>query len=543
MWVSRGRVADTLLPILVSLVFAGLLLAGLEGGLRLAGIGAAEMSRLPYQKVYLPVMQEGRRRDGRADLRVGDIRIPYQSILADKPDNALRVFVFGASATYGLGFSPNGTFSRQLERMLEIAYPQRVVEVVNLGIVAIPSKSVQLLLEDACRHYQPDLVVVYAGNNEFMELHAEKYLEAKATPLSRVRGALAGLHVSRVLNRAIRGSEIPTLDEQDASVADVRQAEHTIIHEIEISPDEIAAVIDQYEENLQAMVRAAQGTRTPLLLMTVASNWRWRGMEDLTDAWVGELLGDGEAATAARYRQAIEVLNRTLASEPALAEYDSAMFRRALAHEALGEMDAARADFLESKNTDPHLRRALQIGNERVRKVARATGTPLLDTVEFLSRNASHGIIGFDEFFDNVHPTPRGAQLVAGEIFRQMQELGVAPAVSSFDLDAYQRQRLQRLETLTVDELAVGEFLGFGFDASRIPLRSTWKYDKLMDVLDERLASDPRDLPALVYRGNMHAFRIEGAGEGERDYRAALEIESGHARVRANLEKLLDQGR
>ncbi len=67
----------------------------------------------------------------------GDVRLPYQTIRQDKPENALRIFTFGGSATAGLGYSPNVTFARHLERLLEMAQPDRVVEVVNLGIVAL----------------------------------------------------------------------------------------------------------------------------------------------------------------------------------------------------------------------------------------------------------------------------------------------------------------------------------------------------------------------------------------------------------------------
>jgi len=181
-----------LLLLFGSLFFVVLLFAVLEGSLRLVGIGAADpqFSRLKYQQIPIPILEPGARPDGSPVLRTNDVRLPYQSILRAKPPGSLRVFTFGGSATAGLGFSPNVTFARQLSRMLAQAYPDRPVEVMNLGIVALASNQVKQIVADAVRGYEPDLLVVYSGNNEFLEVHAEKYAQAHATWLSLAVGLL-----------------------------------------------------------------------------------------------------------------------------------------------------------------------------------------------------------------------------------------------------------------------------------------------------------------------------------------------------------------
>lgn len=311
--------------------FPGLLLVGAEIALRSLGLGETELSRLPYQKVYLPVMQDGVRRDGVAVLRTGDVRLPYQSILAEKPKDGLRVFVFGASATYGLGFSTNASFAAQLGHILRAAHPDRTVEVVNFGIVAIPAKSVRLLVEDTTRRYHPDLVVIYSGNNEFMEIHAEKYMEAEATPLSRLRSRIAGLRIARVVNQALRGDEIPTLDEQDASKADVRDAERTIIHEITITDDEIGQILDRYEGTLAEMVEAARQSDASVVLMTVASNWRWRGLRDLPEDWMDEWTEGTTGSDRELQLAVIEKLDAALDAGPAKPEEQELLYKRGVA--------------------------------------------------------------------------------------------------------------------------------------------------------------------------------------------------------------------
>ena len=48
---------------------------------------------------------------------------------------------------------------------------------------------------------------------------------------------------------------------------------------------------------------------------------------------------------------------------------------------------------------------------------------------------------------------------------------------------------------------------------------------------------------ALVYRGNVRAFRIDGGAAAARDYEAALALAPDQPEIRANLERLEVEGR
>ena len=538
---SRHPLAANLLLVLGSLLVTILLLALVEGGLRLAGIGAADAShasRLKYQQLYPPMLSPGVRPDGAPVLRTTDTRLPYQAILAGKPAKGLRIFIVGGSAAAGLGFSPNVTFARHLERMLRRAYPDRVVEVVNLGIVALAARQVQVIVEDVCRHYAPDAVVVYSGNNEFLEVHAEKYAAAHAGVFTRLRDRLFQTNLYRVADHAIHGGpKTPSLAEQNFSRADLRMTEEALIRDIRMQPAEVGNIIDRYEESIDAMAAVAGETRTPIVLMTVASNWEWRGREDLPADWLDEIVPDRDIPLQDRYRRAIPAITDRLDSSPADEHYEW-LFKRAVAEEALGEFAAARDDYRAAMNDDPHLRRALDAQAERVRGVAARRGVPLMDTIAYLSEHARHGIVGFDEFYDYVHFTPRGVVLVAAELMRTLIQAGVLPEPAGFDPGDYMRERLAWQEELTEDPLAVGEWLGFGFDKADIADRDLWKYDKFVKSLDARIEENPADLRALVYRGNAGAFRVDGAVQADRDYRAALAIAGDDPVIRANLERL-----
>ena len=514
----------------------------IEGGLRLTGIGApdaSEGSRLKYQQLFLPILELAERPDGVTVWRPSDRRLAYQTLLKNKPSAGLRVFTFGGSATAGLGFSPNVTVARELQRVLRAAYPGLHIEVMNLGIVALSTNQVRLLVDEVCRSYEPDLILVYAGNNEFLELHAEKYFDTHADALTRGRHRLMRTNLYRFMSRAIRGARRrPTLAEQNLSREDLQLTQSEIIRDIALSAEEVAGAIDRYERNIDAMAESAVATGTPILLSTVASNWKWRGRSDLPNDWIEMLLGQ-PAAAELDLRHALALVDNELAAS-ATSERHAWLFKRAELRLRMGDFGSARDDYRAAMNEDPHLRRALDAMNDRVRAVAQRRGAALLDVVDLLSRAGEHGIVGFDDFYDYVHLTPRGTVRIAGEAFRTMQRMGVLPPAPDFDAAAFERNRLARLSAVSQDPLDVTEWMGFGFDRTRIFDRDLWKYDRLVEDLDRHIAQNPADVRALTYRGNAYSFEIDAAAQAERDYLSALTLQE-NAVVRSNLQRLLTE--
>lgn len=517
-----------------SVLMSVLLILALEGVLRLVGLGtpdAAHASRLKYQQIYLPILEPGERADGTPVVATADSRLPYQSILAEKPTNGLRVFVFGGSATAGLGFSPNVTFARHLERMLEQAFPDKTIEVVNLGIVALAARQVEVLVTHVCHRYEPDTVIVYSGNNEFLEVHAEKYANANANAFTRLRDVLLQTHLYRLIDRMVRGApKAPSLAEQDFSQEDLRMTQEQLIQDVEMTAEEIAAVGTGYGETIGRIADVAKATGTPIVLMTVGSNWAWRGREDLQADWMDEYgVGSGQALLDLLADE-IEKTSET--------ERWELRFKRAVAAEANGDFDLARREYRRAMNEDPHLRRALDSMADAVREAARSRSVPLLDVIEVLGSSAAHGILGHDEFYDYVHFTPKGAVVVAAGLFEKMREAEILPA-TAYDAGAYARRRLALEAGLEIDLLGAKEWLGFGFDGSGVHDRNLWKYDKFVSSLDERIASHPNDSRARIYRGNAKAWKIGSADEAAEDYRAALELPGDHGgAAQANLDWL-----
>lgn len=544
---GRAPLAANLALALGALLAAGLAFAALEAGLRAAGFGAPDPlrpSRLAYQRVALPILEPAALASGRAVLRTSDPRLPPQWVAAEKPRGALRVFAFGSSAAAGLGFSPNVTIARELERLLREALPGRPLEVVNLGIVALGSRQARQLVEDVCRSAAPDLLVVYSGNNEFLELHAERYAEATGGLAFRAGEALRDTHLFRLFSRALaRPPAKPSATELQQSQRELRLTQDAIVEKIETREADVADAAAHYAEQLDAMADAAQAAGARLVLMRVASNWRWRGREDLPPDWLDAVLPPAEGPRDRRERAiaALARLGERLARAPRF-ERGEARFQSALLREELGDALGARRDYRAAMNEDRHLRRAVDELGDALERVAQRRGALYVDTVAALAADAPNGIVGFEHFYDYVHFTPRGALVAAAALFRALAAAGAIAPAPGFSLEQRAAQRRAELDALQLDPVARGDWLGMGFDRAGIEDRDLWKYDRLLQQLDRRIEANPRDALALAYRGNARSFRAGEQRGARADYEAALAAGAPEAPLRANLALLDERG-
>jgi tetratricopeptide (TPR) repeat protein len=91
-------------------------------------------------------------------------RTPEPCVIGPKSDSTIRIFVLGSSAAYG-DPEPAYGFCRQLELLLNEHADGRSFEVVNAAMTAMNSHVVRRIARDCARH-QPDLFLVWMGNNE-----------------------------------------------------------------------------------------------------------------------------------------------------------------------------------------------------------------------------------------------------------------------------------------------------------------------------------------------------------------------------------------
>ena len=180
----------------------------------------------------------------------------------------MRVFALGASTLVGYP-NPKGTdFPRFLELMLADVFPARRFEIINCGITAVNSHCLLDFTHEVL-HYEPDLLVVYAGHNEFIGPYGP------TTPFVGLGGDRSLIRAHMFLQRSRLYHFAKELMFGLSSLLGTKPATfglHLATEEIDWTQDSYSRAVDNYRTNLDEMVTAAAEKGVPVLLSTLVSN-------------------------------------------------------------------------------------------------------------------------------------------------------------------------------------------------------------------------------------------------------------------------------
>ena len=96
-----------------------------------------------------------------------------QQFSTSKAKNKYRIFTFGGSTTEGVPWGRENSFSSHLQKSLQEKIPSKEIEVINVGVAGYGSSRVLEIYKEVI-NYDPDLLVVYTGQNEFRDAHFHK---------------------------------------------------------------------------------------------------------------------------------------------------------------------------------------------------------------------------------------------------------------------------------------------------------------------------------------------------------------------------------
>ncbi len=352
-----------------------LLLAALEAGSRLLGLGAPERISLP-----------------------------------PKPTGSFRILAFGESTVLGVPEGAYG-FTSFLTHELRRLAPGRAVELHNLARSGIGSASVRAAFEQTIDS-EVDLAIVLMGHNEFLVAERTRGWRGALWRL-RQRSQLASA-LARAVGRDDTGALEPPLPERILPVWPESEYQH--------------AVLEAFRKNLEAIVAKARERGVPLILATAPSN-----LADWPPAFERV-----ERPDAASHAEAVRNLRTLLAeNRPADALVESRialeqqgedallLYLEARALRALGRPDEASPRVRRARDLDLVPRRATDAQNDMVRAAARQPGVHLVDAVQRFETAAQQGLVGFDLLCDNCHPTPQGHALIGHAIATVMSGSGL----------------------------------------------------------------------------------------------------------------------
>jgi tetratricopeptide (TPR) repeat protein len=406
---ASGRAGRRIVPRLLLLVAAPILFfCALEGALRVIGFGKPT-------ELFIPDGQAGYYRTNPnftapfipASFGIQPLNFRIQR---HKRENCVRVFVLGESAAQGIP-DPDFGFAAQLGAQLRARFPGDSFEVFNLGITAIDSHVVYRIVRQAAA-FEPDLFVVYMGNNEVVGPYGPGCAYMSSTPGVRlvrasvwVKGTRTGQLLSEILGRLVPSG---------ARARDWKGMETFSQDSVRADDPRMEAVYRNFSANLQDIVDFASRKGIGVVLSTVVANLKdsppfislnrrglsageaksWKSAFDAgTIAWD---LGDPASAKPE--------LEEALRIDP---EYAATSFRLGRISEELGDPALARRRYLDALHWDVLRFRPDARLNETIRRIARGADSSviLVDAARAMGSDPDSAapLAGREILFDHVH--------------------------------------------------------------------------------------------------------------------------------------------
>ena len=390
---------------LIPVLFAG----ALELGLRLCGYG--------YSTDFFKPMRIGQKdflvENDKFSLRFFPPELarlpPPLRLSATKAAGVYRIFILGESAAMG---DPEAAFGagRYLGVLLRERFPGSKFEIVNVAMTAINSHAI-LPIARACARQQPDLWIVYMGNNEMVgAFGAATILGPKAPPLPLVRLHLAtqqtrlGQLLLAVSRRLKGNSSLPPSWSGMQMFAQNR-----------VPPDDARreTVYRNFQSNLDDIIRAGLDSGAKIILSSVAVNLKdcppfaSASNSNLPPAERGQLhqsLAEaGASAAKADFAAAAQRYQEAARLDPRSADLQ---FRWADCLLRLTNTAPARLHYELACDCDALPFRADSRVNGLLTAAARrfaGQGVVFSDAAALLAANSPVGIPGQESFYEHVH--------------------------------------------------------------------------------------------------------------------------------------------
>ncbi len=389
-----------------------------------------------------------------------------------KKAGSFRVFVLGGSSAEGFPYSPLGSFARYIRKRLELAYPHTTIEVVNLGMTAVNSYTLLDLLQGVLNQ-KPDLILIYAGHNEYYGALGVGSVESFGSSRAMIEAMLYldNFKTTQLVRNSIHWV-FSLFSSKNKAVSGTLMSRMAKDKYILLNSKEYNAGLQQFKENLTDILQMIKEKGVPVILGRLTSN-----------------LKDQKpfiSVNTPGYQTADEVYEE--------------------AEDELKNKNYIIADslFKLAKDLDALRFRA----PEKMNKIIDDLGKEFRDAVvpidSIFASASPDGIVGNNLIVDHLHPNVKGYQLMGKAFYDCMAKHGYLPETEKAEIQFAKQDSVAR-----ADFVFTGLDSAIGNDNITL-LKNNWPYVKKNKVMSDFQQKDfinllrPKDLI-----DSIAMFRIE----------------------------------
>jgi tetratricopeptide (TPR) repeat protein len=347
---------------------------------------------------------------------------------ANKPNDVFRIFILGGSAAQGTP-DPAYSFGRILDVTLQLRYPNSQFEILSLAMPAVNSHAV-LEIARECIEYDPDLFIVYLGNNEVIGPYGP------GTVLTPIVSNISLLRLGIRL-KATKISQLITLGLEKLKILRSpynrwKGMEMFLQNQVQLNDPRLEITYKNFNDNLEKLNQISHENNIKIIYSTVVSNLKdcppfnsvHRADIKLSDRqkW-DELYSAGSAhEEAGEYRAAIA---KYLEAAKIDSQYADLHYKLGRCYWHTDNFTGASKSYERAREYDSNRFRADKRINEIIRRTATAIkGTTFLaDALSEIEQRSSNGVPGNEFLLEHVHLNFKGNYLVAQTILNQLEHI------------------------------------------------------------------------------------------------------------------------
>ncbi len=334
----------------------------------------------------------------------------------DKNPNIFRILCLGGSSMFGTPYQMTSNIPGIVRRQLRHIFPDREIEVINLAASAINSQVIKRLIPDL-DVFEPDLVLIYMGHNEFYgpDGVGATTLEKNIPFILDLKYILREIRIYQILRNWITSPAPPQKVSDEKNL--MREVSRGSL--VELDSDDAKRIYRDFSANLGNIVSQFKKKNIPLIVSDVISNLEFAPFSyppKIGEVDVDNIMEEIERQFAREeYPLALEHLIKLHRQDAQHALINFWMGKCFLAE---GESDSALRYLILARDYDLLKFRAPSRINHIIEEICQQENLPFVSTASYFSRNSKNGIAGFDLFWEHLHPNTAGYYSIA-ELFTQ----------------------------------------------------------------------------------------------------------------------------
>jgi lysophospholipase L1-like esterase len=391
--------------------------------------------------------------------------------LLKKPKDIFRIFVMGGSTTAGFPYGNNMMFSRILQKQLESIYPTKKFEIINVATAAINSYTLLDFIDEVLEQ-KPDLILIYAGHNEYYGALGVGSVESLGKIPWMIRSYLYLQKFKLfIFFRDVIGSIKIWISEDshnDPQTNPSATLMARIVSEqtIPLNSDLYEAGRRQFKSNLNEILKKAKDKNVPVIISELVCN----------------------------VRDQLPFISIETKNQPSA----NAKFKEARLLENANKFNEAKIAYYQAKDLDALRFRAPEEFNSIIYKLAGKYDFKVVPMKSYFEKFSLNGIIVNNLILEHLHPNMHGYYLMATTFLNNIIEnniidnsvkTGIEPDYQSF-IDSWGFTELDKdFADLTIKNLKSG----WPFKQQKMPnsMLQNFKPKTISEKIALKILSDP----------------------------------------------------